>query len=237
MNHQPRKYIFDPKKEIPKHTSARLQRWAIDLMGFDFEIKHSKGKSIPQVDSMSRLKFSDSSNEEGFEETSHFVHWENNDISLTTIKEETERDQFLKRIMNRVTTNKWYNCSVKEKPYKTVRQVLTIEEGILFKGTVPVIPECLRKSVVKSAHSTHCGIVATKRLIQLEAWWPGFSLDVERWIRECSYCSENKQKNPVHLDTWQKEDKAWIGVHMDHAITPLYHHHIIPNLMGVQDEW
>ena len=66
-------------------------------------------------------------------------------------KGRNERDQFLKRIMNRVTTNKWYNCSVKEKPYIAVRQVLTIEEGILFKGTVPAIPECLRKSVVKSA--------------------------------------------------------------------------------------
>ena len=161
------------------------------------------------------------------------------------------------------------------------------------------------KKCCKISHSTHCGIVATKRLIQLEAWWPGFSLDVERWIRECCYCSENKQKNPVHLDTWQKEDKAWIRVHMEHAIipnvglflvlmdacsgwpeivnnrsaectidavrvtfirqgVPLYlvtdnaqefcsetsinwlkkldvhltkHHHIIPNLMGVQNEW
>ena len=30
----------------------------------------------------SRLKFSDSANEEGFEETSHFIHWENNDTPL-----------------------------------------------------------------------------------------------------------------------------------------------------------
>ena len=66
-------------------------------------------------------------------------------MSLTTIREETERDQFLKRIMNRVTTNKWYNCSVKEKPYKAVRKGLTIEERILFKSTVPVIPEYLKK--------------------------------------------------------------------------------------------
>ena len=28
------------------------------------------------------------------------------------------------------------------------------------------------------------------------------------------------KKNTVHLDTWQKEDKAWIKVHMDHAIIP-----------------
>ena len=31
---------------------------------------------------------------------------------------------------------------------------------------------------------------------------------------------KNKQKNPVHLDTWQKEYKAWIRVHMDHASIP-----------------
>ena len=38
-DHKPLKYLFAPDEEIPKTASARITRWAIALMGFDFELK------------------------------------------------------------------------------------------------------------------------------------------------------------------------------------------------------
>ena len=35
-DHKPLKYLFAPDEEIPKTASARVTRWAIALMGFDF---------------------------------------------------------------------------------------------------------------------------------------------------------------------------------------------------------
>ena len=55
-DHRPLEFIFAPNKELPKTVSARITRWAISLMAFDYEIKYKEGSSIPHADAMSRLK-------------------------------------------------------------------------------------------------------------------------------------------------------------------------------------
>ena len=56
---KPLKYLFAPDEENPKTASARIARWAIALMGFDFEIKYTPGEQIPHADALSRLDFDD----------------------------------------------------------------------------------------------------------------------------------------------------------------------------------
>ena len=46
-DHKPLKYLFAPDEEIPKTASARIPRWAIALMGFDYELKYTPGEQIP----------------------------------------------------------------------------------------------------------------------------------------------------------------------------------------------
>ena len=58
-DHKPLKYLFAPDEEIPKTASARITRWAIALMGFDFELKYKPGEQIPHADALSRLDFDD----------------------------------------------------------------------------------------------------------------------------------------------------------------------------------
>ena len=41
-DHRPLEFIFNPRKELPKVTSARILRWAIKLMAFDFDIMYVK---------------------------------------------------------------------------------------------------------------------------------------------------------------------------------------------------
>ena len=43
-DHKPLKYLFAPDEEIPKTASARIRRWTIVLMGFDFELKYTPGE-------------------------------------------------------------------------------------------------------------------------------------------------------------------------------------------------
>ena len=54
---KPLKYIFAPDEEIPKTASARITRWAIALMGFDYELKYTPGEQIPHADALSRMDF------------------------------------------------------------------------------------------------------------------------------------------------------------------------------------
>ena len=55
-DHKPLKYLFAPDEEIPKTASARITRWAISLMGFDYELKYTPGEQIPHADALSRRR-------------------------------------------------------------------------------------------------------------------------------------------------------------------------------------
>ena len=56
-DHRPLEFIFNPKRELPKVTSARILRWAISLAAFDYDIVYVKGEAIPHDDALSRLDF------------------------------------------------------------------------------------------------------------------------------------------------------------------------------------
>ena len=52
------KDLFLIKKALPKITNARLMRWALKLMAFNFDGIYVKGNSIPHVDALSRFNYS-----------------------------------------------------------------------------------------------------------------------------------------------------------------------------------
>jgi len=112
-DHKPLEYIFHPSRELPKVTSARLARWAIQLMAFDYEIMYVKGDSIPHVDALSRLSFSSDDSADKVDETNNesFIHWTETDIlSLAELRNESLNDAILTSIMKRVELNRWGNC-------------------------------------------------------------------------------------------------------------------------------
>ena len=58
-DHKPLQYIFNPSNQIPKVVSARLARWAITLMAYDYDVQYTPGQDIGHADTMSRLRFKD----------------------------------------------------------------------------------------------------------------------------------------------------------------------------------
>ena len=62
-DHKPLQYIFNPNSQIPKVVSARLARWAITLMAYDYEVQYTPGQEIGHADAMSRLRFKDDEND------------------------------------------------------------------------------------------------------------------------------------------------------------------------------
>ena len=66
--------IFNPRKELPKVTSAKILRWVIELMAFDFDIVYMKGSTIPHVDALSRLTLVNEQKEIK-ENAEEILHW------------------------------------------------------------------------------------------------------------------------------------------------------------------
>jgi hypothetical protein len=54
-DHKPLTAIFSPTKAIPATTAARLQRYALFLSGFDYEIEHRSSTQHCNADGLSRL--------------------------------------------------------------------------------------------------------------------------------------------------------------------------------------
>nr|XP_047146105.1 uncharacterized protein K02A2.6-like [Hydra vulgaris] len=215
-DHRPLEFIFDSNKELPKVTSARILRWAIQMMAFDYEISYKKRENIPHADALSRLSFLPQNGEKD-QET--FIHLVESDIeNLEQIIKETENDRVLMDIKTRIRKNNWSRCSVTERPYKSIRNKLTIEKGIVCNGDLIVPPKTMRKIFIKSIHDDiHCGIMQTRCRVKLEAWWPGYCQDVEEYVKNCEKCAEINMKKERTLHTWPSENKPWCRVHMDDA--------------------
>ena len=59
-----------------------------------------------------------------------------------------------------------------------------------------VIPQSLRKMVLKLAHEGHQGIVKTKSRLRTKVWWPRVDVDAERMCRSCNGCQVVGQYSP-----------------------------------------
>jgi hypothetical protein len=190
--------MFSPQRELPKVTSARLLRWAIQMSAYDYDIQYVKRENIPHADALSRLDFeSDLEDQKDFLEKT-FVHWTETDvISVTEIERETKNDVVLSGILRRVMQNSWSNCSVAERPFKAVRQSLSCEDGILCKGDLMIPPTILRNRIL-DVHDVHCGTTATRNRLKLEAWWPGYCDEVERYVKQCDICCKMKPNISKH---------------------------------------
>ena len=78
-----------------------------------------------------------------------------------------------------------------EGPDKESRHKLTVEKGIRCNGDIIITPKSLRKEVQKVMHNdVHCNITGTQRRLKLQEKWPGYSQDVENYVKRCPKCAK-----------------------------------------------
>ena len=54
-DHQPLSHLFSESKGIPVMASARIQRWAVTLAAYQYNIRYKPGKTLNNADALSRL--------------------------------------------------------------------------------------------------------------------------------------------------------------------------------------
>ena len=59
-DHKPLQHIFAETRPIPSLTSARLQRWALTLGAYNYQIQYKPGKDNSNADMLSRLPLPES---------------------------------------------------------------------------------------------------------------------------------------------------------------------------------
>ena len=54
-DHKPLMYLFNENRSIPATASARVQRWALAISGYTYQIQHRSGTKLGNADGLSRL--------------------------------------------------------------------------------------------------------------------------------------------------------------------------------------
>lgn len=97
-DHKPLLALFGEHNGIPRIASNRLQRWALFLSEFDYELKYVQGKNNGAADSLSHLPLEIKSDENN-NEYSYIDFVEGMiPLDLLKIKIETRKDMILSKV-------------------------------------------------------------------------------------------------------------------------------------------
>jgi len=214
-DNQPMKFLFSPDKSIPQVAASRIQRWAIFLMSYNFEIKHISGINNNVADHLSR-NIDTSQESETFDVNS--IEMPSPMVDKERVLKASRQDKLLRRLYF-ATKNGWSRKHIQVSLYKYAqyRNELTIVDGLLYRGNRLLIPRSLKRQVLHTLHNGHPGITSMKAISRQSVWWPGIDGDIESFCRNCNSCCLNKGQTKRMWQSWPCEEDPWSRIHVDFA--------------------
>ncbi len=200
----------------------RLQNMLMSMRQFDLEVKYKKGKELYIADTLSRAFVQEVNTIQV--ETLLDVNLVKEQAPISEAKfgvfrTETEKDPELS-VVSQVVKDGWpeniRNCPTSAKPYFTVRDELSLVDGVLFKSNKIVVPKSLRAEMLTKIHESHQGIVRCKQRARECLYWPGMMTEIYNLITQCSKCKLNanyQQRQP--LVNHEIPDQPWVKVGSD----------------------
>ncbi|XP_045541427.1 uncharacterized protein K02A2.6-like [Papilio machaon] len=234
-DHKPLLSIFGPHKGIPEVSANRLQRYAMFLGAYNYNIEYVRSADN-SADYLSRASLAGvSENGAGSTEVGRascadaaaalcdraayvcFVVDGSLPITISELKNATSRDIIFRRVINYIF-NGWptKESDPNIKPYFLCRNQLSLENGCLMRGHKVVIPECLRPKILNELHSSHLGIVKTKAEARSRFWFPGVDDAIERLIGSCEICNRLRPSPPrAKMAPWKFPPQPFHRLHID----------------------
>lgn len=222
-DHKPLETIFGADRNLPKVAHNRLDRWAVILSGYDYDIQYVTGQANHTADLLSRLPSNDKpSTLEKAANRMHLLHLRIKDLPITPkeLKNQTISDKILGSIIAYMARG-WPDkkaLSPEFYPYFEKRTELSYEQDtLLWRGRI-IVPTVLRTAVLDILHDGHPGVTSMLDLARFTAYWPGMDDDVEKYVRSCQSCQEARAREPlVPLHAWNVPQEKWSRIHIDFA--------------------
>ena len=171
---------------------ARIEKWGLRLLPYEFEILHKPGKE-KIADFLSRSPVDSPENDRGAEEYLNFIAY--HAIPEALFVSETKSDATLCKLIELIGLPNAAEIARKTpelKPFSGVIGEMSVtSDGVILRKHQIAIPRSLEKIVVELAHEGHLGVVKTKQLIREKVWFPKLDLRVEHALAECLTCQSN----------------------------------------------
>lgn len=215
-DHRPLTFLLGPTKGIPTLAAARIQRWALILTAYQYDIRYKKGTEISNADALSRLPC-DKGETEG--EIAFFSYHHQLPITSKEIATATRFDPVLSKVLDYVS-NGWpgHIDDGSIRPYFNKNLQLSVENGCILWCNRVVVPPVHQKEILLMLHSEHPGESRMKALARSFVWWPGLDRDVEEVVKTCSICQKTRKSAPLApLHTWTWPKHSWQRIHLDFA--------------------
>ncbi|XP_045537579.1 uncharacterized protein K02A2.6-like [Papilio machaon] len=216
-DHKPLVSIFGPNTGIPAMVASRMQRWAIILSAYSFDIEYVRTDEN-SADGLSRLPI-DCKQSEPTPPEQTYLHCIQDSLCLdyNEIKNETIRDPILAKVLLYIRDGWPAHCELTNmKPYWNRRNELYEELGCVMWGHRLVVPEKCKSKILKIIHEPHMGIVKSKALARSYVWWAGIDEAVERACRECEACAAQADAPPRQTPRmWPWPSRPWTRLHLD----------------------
>ncbi|XP_063385411.1 uncharacterized protein K02A2.6-like [Cydia fagiglandana] len=215
-DHKPLISIFGPQTGVPSMTSSRMQRWALLLMAYDFDIQYvnSAGNC---ADALSRLPIGQNREVDPPEQS--YLHFASDALFLdcNEIRLKTAKDPLLGRVVNYIKNGWPDSAEIREiQPYLNRHKELYLELDCVMWGHRVVIPEACREIVLRELHEPHMGVVKTKAMARSYVWWPGMDEAIEARCRACDACAAVAPAPPASAPVpWHWPSRAYERVHID----------------------
>ena len=200
----------------------RLQRLLLRLLVYDVILTYRCGRQMQLADTLSRayLPLTDATPFEMEVQSVNMVQ----DLPLAAarlddVQAHTAKDDTL-QVLTRVILEGWPEdktaIPAAAMPYFSVRDELSVQNGIILRGERALIPKSLRHDMLRRIHMSHMGVEGCLRRARECVYWPAMSSEVKDFILKCDICRsvDNKQQKET-LISHDVLDRLWAKVGVD----------------------
>ena len=201
-DHKPLETMFRKSLcSLPK----RLQATMMKIARYDVDLRYQPGHTVILADTLSRAHPPESTAPEYgmFDNISALQFLPISDQRIEEVRLATSEDDVMSQL-TAVIVHGWPDnkdlLPDTMRPYYSVRDTLSVYDGIVFKGERIVIPASLRPDIKKHLHMSHLGKDSMLRRARELVYWPGMNQEVEQIAETCDICvssARKQQKEPM----------------------------------------
>ena len=218
-DHKPLTTIFSPKSSLPALAAARLQRWAIILSAYQYEVEFRATDKHANADCLSRLPLQITTEEDAITKDASLFNLQQIErlpVKADKIAQLTANDPVLSKVITFVQQGWPTQVQDEFKPYHIRRNKFTVEANCLLWGRKVIIPKKLQDKVLEELHTAHPGVVRMKSIARIHVWWPGIDKKIEEVVKSCLPCQSIRNKPPLtSLHLWNWPSQPWRRLHLD----------------------
>ena len=184
-DHKPLTIILGPKNGVPPIAAACLQRWALKLAAYNYEIEFRLTDKHANADGLSRLPLNHVEPLGYTLEPTVFNLQQIGSLPAPAAKlaAATRNDKVLSRVYRYVTKGWPRQVDLSLAPFAAKKMELTVEGGCVLWGIRVIIPNKWRERLLLELHRDHPGICKMKSIARSYMWWLGMDHSIEELVK------------------------------------------------------